>query len=120
LPQRLRRANYRSGAIPARSRECNVMKASLILIVSAVLWATAPVNAQQLDLSTVKCKEFLASGKENIALVLMWMEGYYTDQDAAPIVDFDKMKKDAQALGEYCTKNPNHSLITAAEKVVEQ
>jgi len=119
LSRRLRRANYRSGAIPARSRECNVMKAFL-LIMSAVFWATAPVNAQQLDLSTVKCKEFLESGKENIALVLMWMEGYYTDQDAAPIVDFDKMKKDAQALGEYCSKNPNHSLITAAEKVVEQ
>jgi acid stress chaperone HdeB len=96
------------------------MKASLILIVSAVVWATAPANAQQLDLSTIKCREFLQSGKENIALVLMWMEGYYTDQDAAPIVDFDKMKKDAQALAEYCNKNPNHSLITAAEKAVEQ
>ena len=91
-----------------------------MLSTAAVLWAAQPVHAQQLDLSTIKCKEFLDSGKETIGLILMWMEGFYTDQDAKPIVDFDKMKKDGENLGAYCGKNPEHSLITAAEEVVDK
>jgi acid stress chaperone HdeB len=41
-------------------------------------------------------------------------EGSYSDQDAKPIVDFDAMQKNGGKLGEYCGKNPGHSLITAA------
>jgi acid stress chaperone HdeB len=51
--------------------------------------------------------------------MLMWLQGYYSDEDASPIVDFDKMMKDAQKLGEYCAKNPDHSVITAAEEALD-
>jgi acid stress chaperone HdeB len=91
--------------------------ASIALAVSLAL--SLPASGQKLDLSTVKCKEFLESGKENISLILMWMAGYFADQDASPVVDFDKMKTDAEKLGEYCSKNPAHGLITAAEEVLE-
>ena len=49
----------------------------------------------------------------------MWLEGFYTDEDAKPVVDFDAMKKNGGKLGEYCAKNPGHSLITAADDVME-
>ena len=78
-----------------------------------------PLQAQQLDMSTVKCRDFVSSSKENIALMLMWLQGYYSDEDASPIVDFDKMRKDAKKLGEYCAKNPDHSVITAAEEALD-
>ena len=48
----------------------------------------------------------------------MWMAGYFADQDDPPIVDFDKMKEDAQTLGAYCAKNPTIGLITAAEETI--
>ena len=96
------------------------MKRLLMLSTVAVLWASNPVHAQQLDLATIKCKDFLSSGKDTIGLILMWMEGFYSDQDAKPIVDFDKMKTDGEKLGEYCGKNPEHSLITAAEDVMDK
>jgi acid stress chaperone HdeB len=50
----------------------------------------------------------------------MWLAGYYSDEDAPPIVDFDKMKTDSEKLGEYCAKHPDDSIITAAEEVVAQ
>jgi acid stress chaperone HdeB len=94
------------------------MKQLIALTVAAIVWSALPAEAEQLDLSTVKCRQFLQSSKENIALVLMWLEGYYSEEDAQPVVDFDQMSENSKKLGEYCGKNPEHSVITAAEKVM--
>lgn len=95
------------------------MKFRFVLAVAVMVCAASPVSAaNRLDLSTIKCKEFLTSEKENIALILMWLAGYYSDEDAPPIVDFDKMKTDGQKLGEYCGKHLDDSLITASEEVM--
>lgn len=94
------------------------MKTLLLLIAAVSLSTAVPARAQQLDLSTVKCSEFVDSGKDTIGLILMWLEGYYSDADAKPVVDFDKMKTNGEKLGEYCGKNPEHSLITAADEVL--
>lgn len=93
------------------------MKKSSVLLVAAALLSPLPAQAQQLDLATVTCKDFIGSDKATIGLILMWLEGYYSDTDAKPIVDFDKMKVDGGKLGDYCGKNPGHSLITAADEV---
>lgn len=95
------------------------MKTFSMMLVAATLFAPLPARAQQLDLSTVSCKDFVTSDKETIGFILMWLEGYYSDQDAKPIVDFDKMKGNGGRLGEYCGKNPTHSLITAADDVMK-
>ena len=90
----------------------------LAAAVAAMLTLAGPVRAQQLDLATVTCKDFVTSDKQTISLVLMWLEAYYTEPDAKPIVDFDKMKSDGEKLGDYCGKNPGHSVITAADDVL--
>ncbi len=95
------------------------MKKLSVLATAVTLFAAVPAQAQQLDMSTVKCRDFISSSKDNISLMLMWLQGYYSDEDASPIIDFDKMAKDAQKLGEYCAKNPDHSVITAAEEALD-
>ena len=96
------------------------MKRSLFLMVAATLWATFPAQAQkqQFDLSLITCKQFFEYNKDNLAIMLMWLDGYYADEDAPPIVDFDKMGENSKKLGEYCGRNPGHSVITAADKVM--
>ena len=96
------------------------MKRSLILVIAAAMWATPPALAQkqQFDLSTMTCKRFFEYDKDNLAIMLMWLDGYYSDEDAPPIVDFDKMTENSRKLGAYCGKNPNHSVITAADQVM--
>jgi acid stress chaperone HdeB len=89
-----------------------------IVVVAAALCAAAPVSAQKLDLSTITCKQFIESSKENIALIMMWLDGYYTDEDDPPIVDFDKMKSSGEKLGGYCAQNPTIGLMTAAENIL--
>lgn len=94
------------------------MKLLLVMTVAAALAGAVPTSAQRLDLSTVTCKQFLESGQENIGLILMWLHGYWTDEDDPPVVDFDKMRTDAAKLGAYCAQNPDNGLITAAEAVL--
>ena len=96
------------------------MKRLLMLTVAAMFCATLPTQAQkqQFDLSVVTCKQFFEYNKENLSLMLMWLDGYYSEDDAPPIVDFDKMAENSKKLGEYCGKNPGHSGITAADKVM--
>ena len=96
------------------------LAAVLAAALAAALCAATPAQAQRLDLSTIKCKEFVTSSKDNIALILMWLAGYYSDEDAPPIVDFDKMKEDASKLAAYCAKNPSVGLITAAEETIAE
>lgn len=96
------------------------MKSLLAVTAAALLWACAPAQAQRLDVSTVKCKEFLAGTTENIAFIMMWLQGYYSAEDASPIIDFDKMKADGIKIAEYCAKHPDDSLITAADETIAQ
>lgn len=78
-----------------------------------------PVLAQTMDMSTVKCRDMAANTAEKNAMILMWLQGYYADEDASPIIDFDKMGRDVKKLGEYCEKNPDHSIITAADESLD-
>jgi acid stress chaperone HdeB len=78
-----------------------------------------PAYAQKVDVSTVKCRDMPTHSGEKNALIMMWLQGYYSDEDASPIIDFDKMLRDEKKLVEYCEKNPDHSIITAADEVLD-
>jgi acid stress chaperone HdeB len=91
----------------------------LLAALCVLAFAGTPATAQVLDLSTIKCKDFVTSGERNISLILMWIQGYYTEEDDPPLIDFDKMAENGKKLGEYCGKNPEAGLITAAEEVLK-
>ena len=95
------------------------MKRLFAAAALAVAVFATPAQAQKLDLSTITCKEFLASGQENIGFILMWMDAYFRDEDSPAVIDFDKMKTIGGKLGEACAKNPTMGLITIAEPIYE-
>jgi acid stress chaperone HdeB len=90
-----------------------------IAAAASLLSAPVPAQAQRLDVATVKCKDFLSSSTENVAFIMMWLQGFYSAEDAAPVIDFDKMKKDGVKIAQYCTKHPDDSLITAADESLD-
>lgn len=96
------------------------MKAFPILAAALLLTPALPARAQQLDLDAVTCKEFQASDKQTVSVILGWLQAFYTEPDAKPVVDFDRMKADGDKLAEYCSKNPTHVLIIAADNVMEK
>jgi acid stress chaperone HdeB len=93
------------------------MLAKLVVVVAVVLIATG-ADAQVVDLSTIKCREFIELPKDTANAVTMWLDGYYTDEEDPAVVDFDKLKGKAEKLGAYCAANPKMSLMTAAENVI--
>ena len=96
------------------------MKMFPSLIIAVAMAAAVPAQAQQLDLATVRCKEFTDNTKDNNGLIVMWLQGYYSDENAPPVVDFDKLKVNSGKISDYCRKYPGHSVITAADKVMGQ
>jgi acid stress chaperone HdeB len=86
-------------------------------LVAAALVATA-AHAQVVDLSTIKCKEFIELPKDTANAITMWLDGYFTDEEDPTVVDLDKLKGKAEKLGAFCTQNPKMGLITAAENVM--
>ena len=93
------------------------MKRLSLLLVAAAMAAPVPAIAEKLDLSTITCQKLLEYDKENLGLLLTWLEGYYSADDDDPVIDFDKMAVNAKQLGEYCGRNPTIGVITAAEKI---
>ena len=83
----------------------------------AVMTLTAStVNAADIDLSTITCKKFLDLDKDNIAVYITWLDGYYKEENDPPVIDFDSFQKNAQALGQFCRDHPDDGLITAADQ----
>jgi hypothetical protein len=89
------------------------------LLAAAMLAATAPAQAQVVDMSVLKCDEFLKSGKDAIAYIVIWLDGYNTDQDASPVMDFGKIAAKVEKFGDYCNKNGSATMKDAADEVLK-
>ena len=103
-----------SGHVNSR-QDTNVKFAVLI---TAVFCLAGGAQAQQVDVSKLKCKEFTELPKDTIVNVTLWLDGYLTDEEDPAVVDFDKMKGKADKLVSYCAQNPRLRIMTAAEEVL--
>lgn len=89
--------------------------AATVAVIAA--FACGHASAATIDLSTIKCKEFLAESKEDIGLTLAWLDAYYQDDDAPAVIDTDKFVENAKKLGGYCGQHPDIGLITATDEL---
>ena len=96
------------------------MKAIQALAIAFALLVSVPAHAQKIDLSRTTCKELLESGKEGLIIIWSWLYGFYTDSDADPVIDFDKLTTQGQRLAGFCKDHPNTDVITAAEPIYDK
>jgi hypothetical protein len=87
----------------------------LVFLIAALLCVAGAAEAQQVDISKLKCREFIDLPKDVIANVTIWLDGYYTDEEDPAVVDFAKIKTKADKLVAYCAQNPRLRVMTAAE-----
>ena len=93
-----------------------MLKTSLFIL--ALLLSVATAHAQDMDMTKIKCKEFVAAPKDQIAIILAWLEGFYTKESDPPIIFADKMAKDAKNLSTYCNAHGDDDIVHAADKVM--
>ena len=87
------------------------------LLAAGVLAWAAPAFADDIDLSTWTCQKFQSASKDDIGVILAWLDGYYKDEDDPPIIDTGKFVENAKKLGQYCSQHPDLGLITATDKL---
>jgi hypothetical protein len=63
------------------------MKLACVVVAAACL-AASPVKAQVVDLSTITCADFSARPADQMANIMFWLEGYYTEDDDPTTIDF--------------------------------
>jgi hypothetical protein len=63
-------------------------------------------------------QRFISSPKDQIAIILAWLEGYYTKENDPPVIHTEKMNNDAKNLSAYCNAHPDTDIIKAAEAVM--
>ena len=99
----------------------HVMKTAFAAaILSAVLFWGAPADANDIDLSTLTCKQFQSAAKEDVTLILAWLDGYYRGEDDPPVISTDQMAVNAKKLAGYCSAHPDSKLITASDTLFER
>jgi acid stress chaperone HdeB len=91
-----------------------------MLLVAAGPLSVSPARAADIDLSTWTCKEFQSASKDDIGVILAWLDGYYKDEDDPPVIDTTKFVENAKKLGEYCAAHPDIGLITATDKLFQK
>jgi acid stress chaperone HdeB len=98
------------------------MKILTLAAVGAVFLAASPAFAEdsKIDMSELSCKQFAAYDKENMGTIMMWLEGYYSDDDSDAVIDFGKMAGDTARLLVYCGDHPDDDIITAADETIEE
>jgi acid stress chaperone HdeB len=89
-----------------------------VFLVAAILLAANAADAQSVDLSKMKCKEFIELPKDTAYAITVWLEGYFTDEDDPAVVNFDKLKAVTEKVGAACAQNPRMGLMSAAESVM--
>jgi len=98
------------------------MKAIAGLLGAALVCAAAasPVQADDIDLSTWTCRQFQAASKDDLGVILAWLDGYYKDEDDPPVIDTTQFSANAKKLGDYCVTHPDIGLITATDKLFQK
>ena len=74
----------------------------------------------KIDLATWTCKQFQSATKDEVTLILAWLDGYYRAEDDPPIIDTGQFAANAKKLGDYCAVHPDTPLITATDTLFER
>jgi hypothetical protein len=88
--------------------------AALILNPSPVLAADAAI-----DVNDLTCEIFLNYDDQNRGLIMMWFEGYYTEEDEPATIDFGAMAKHLTKLLIACEKDPTQKLLDISDEAME-
>jgi len=96
------------------------MRTFAAIFVAAMVGCSMPAVADDIDLSTWTCHQFQSASKDDIGVILAWLDGYYKDEDDPPVINTTQFVANAKKLGQYCAAHPDIGLITATDKLFQK
>ena len=91
-----------------------------ISIATAVLIASAQdqMSAQTLiEMSKLKCKDYLAAPIDRREWFAAWMSGYFNAERNTPVVDFGTFASNKKKVEKFCRGRKDENLMNAIRKV---
>jgi hypothetical protein len=64
-------------------------------------------RVDRIDLAGFTCKQFLQMNRDHALIVVGWLQGYYLDEHAPPVVDFARLSADSVSLANRCAARPD-------------
>jgi acid stress chaperone HdeB len=97
------------------------MKSLVVAMFAALaLLAAKPVSAAEaIDVSKLSCKQFTEYNNDNRGLIMMWFEGYYTEDDEPATIDFGKMAGHLAQILIECEASPDKSVLEVSEDAMD-
>ena len=93
--------------------------AAVAATVFAVGMQPALAADNALDVSKLTCERFTNYDNDNKGLIMMWFEGYYTEEDEDAVIDFGKMAGHLAKLLIACQADPNQKVSDLADDAME-
>jgi acid stress chaperone HdeB len=100
-----------------RRQRRHLVKTLARALVAGLFVCCSAAFAGDIDLSAWTCQKFQSANKDDVGVILTWLDGYYRGDDDPPVIDTDKLAANAKKLGEFCAAHPDVGLITATDKV---
>jgi acid stress chaperone HdeB len=95
------------------------MKFFAALLVAGAALSGNPAAAEDIDLTAWTCNQFLSANKDDVGVILAWLDGYYKEEDEPPVIDTEALVANATKLGQYCAAHPDSDLIGATDKLFQ-
>jgi acid stress chaperone HdeB len=90
-----------------------------MLVAVAGLVIASSGHAATRDYTKLTCGNFLASGTDNMAVLLWWLRGYHAGKSGnAPFESTDQTY--ARRLGFYCGSHRAENLIDTSERILNE
>jgi len=83
------------------------------------LTVTPVLASETIDMGELSCEQFNAYDDSNRGTVMMWLEGYYTEEDEPAVVDFGKMAGHIAQLMIKCEANPGEKVLTFTDEIMD-
>jgi hypothetical protein len=106
----------------AKLERGNIMKSvtALCLVIFACSVQGAVAQQKKLppvDFSAMTCEQFWDKTPANDrGPFLFWLSGYFGHKNNSPVLDPVGFTEKTKALSQFCSKQPNDNILTAADK----
>ena len=87
----------------------------IIVTFGLILIASPPSLAQEIDMTALKCADFVKGNRETITSIMLWLSGYYTYEDDPPVISLSRISSKENQLKQYCADHPALPLLDASE-----
>jgi hypothetical protein len=93
------------------------MFARALTAATVAVAAIGPLSAsaQNIDLPSLKCSDFLSSDQDTATKIMFWLGGYYTYEGDSPMINMNKLKDKEQQIKAYCADNTSMGLIAVSD-----